>query len=125
MRRIDLLSGILWCLLLVSSCTSGISVSPEVLFINPSLDSHHNLELDLDVEIDISDDKMIMEYKFWLESENGLAFFIDEKKLDKSHYKLMYSFDLSGHNPGDFTIHMDVKDYDGNKTSKYIDITAF
>ena len=124
MRRIHLLSGIFWCLILLHSCTTGNSISPEVEFISPTIHSSHDLESKLDVEIDISDDEMITEYTFWLESEHGHMYFKDQKDINKSFYKLKYQFDLSDDIVSDFSIHMEVKDNEGNKTSKSLDITT-
>ena len=125
MRRINLLSGILWCLIFTLSCTSENSHSPEVNFINPELNSYHDLTHELEIEIDISDDFMIMEYKFWLESSSGFEIFSEEKKVNKDNYKILYRFDLSHNIKEYFSIHLEVKDNDGNKTYKSMKISTF
>lgn len=124
MRRINLLSGIFWCLIFTISCTSKNSSSPEVIFVNPSLNALHDLTHDLEVEIDISDDFMVKEFKFWLESESGFEYFAEEKKVNKDRYKILYRFDLSSNIKEDFSIHLEVKDNDGNKTYKSLKIST-
>lgn len=118
MRRIALLSGITWCLIFTLSCTSGNSHSPEVQFINPILHAQHDLKSDLIIEIDISDDEMIEEYTFWLESDTGFDYFRDKKVVQKSNYKIVYRFNLWNDFQSDFTIHLEVEDNDGNRTYK-------
>lgn len=124
MRRINLLSGAFWCLIFTFSCTSQDSNSPEVHFINPELNTVHDLSFDLDIEIDVSDDQMVMEYKFWLESDTGLEYFLEKKKVNKTNHKILYRFDLSNNLKEDFSIHLEVEDNDGNKTYKSIKITT-
>ena len=124
MRRHNLLSGIFWCLILMISCTSGGFESPEVHFVSPTLNASHDLDQDLNIEIDISDDEMIMEYSFWIESDSGFSYFRDQRNINKSHYKLMYTIDLSGSVSEDFSICMEVRDNDGNKTKETLWIKA-
>lgn len=123
MRRIDLLSGAFWCLIFTLSCTSQNSNSPEVHFINPELNTIHDLKTDLDIEIDISDDLMIMEYKFWLVSGSGFEYFFEEKKVNKNNYKILYNFDLSDNVKGNFSIRVEVIDNDGNKTNRKMNVS--
>jgi len=124
MRRIDLPSGIFWCLIFILSCSSPHSESPEVHFINPELNTYHDLNSDLRVEIDISDDHMVKEYEFWMESESGFEYFLDNKAVNRSEYKILYRFDLSKNISGDFSIHLKVWDDEGNKTYKSMDIAT-
>ncbi len=123
MRRINLLSGIIGCLIFILSCTSRNLNPPEVHFINPELNTFHDLKNDLNIEIDILDDQLVMEYKFWLESDSGFEYFLEEKKINKSSHKILYQFDLSNNINGDFSIHVEVKDNDGNKTYEIRKIT--
>ena len=122
MRRINLLSGIFWCLIFMLSCTSTKSDSPVVHFIYPNVNTVHDLSKDLDIEIDISDDFMIKEYRFWLESGNGWEYYSEKKKLNKESYKILYKFDLSESISSDFSIHLEATDNDGNKTHEHIDV---
>lgn len=124
MRRINLLSGIFWCLIFTLSCASNNSDSPEVIIVNPALNSLHDLTHDLDIEIDISDDLMIKEYKFWLESESGFEIFSEVKKVNKTNYKILYKFDLSRNIKEYFSIHLEVTDSDGNRTYKSLKIST-
>lgn len=118
MRRNNLLSGIFWCLIFTLSCTSKSSNSPEVHFINPELNTLHDHNLDLDIEIDVSDDIMIKEYNFWMETDSGFEYFRDYKKVNKSNHKILYTFNLSKNVSGKFSIHLEVSDEDNNKTYK-------
>jgi len=124
MRRINLLSGALWCLIFTISCTSQGINPPEVQIINPKLNTVHDLASDLDIEIDVSDDQMVMEYKFWLESDTGFEYFLEKKKVNKDHYKILYSFDLSDNLKEDFTIHLRVEDNHGNQTYRSVKVTT-
>lgn len=125
MRKICPRSGIFWCLILILSCTSKHSISPHIDFVNPELNSLHDLRTDLEVEIDISDDMMILEYKFWLESESGFEFFYEKKEVNNSTHKILYRFDLSENINGDFSIRLEVKDDDGNKTERLLKVSTF
>lgn len=122
MRRIDLLSGIFGCLFLLISCTSEKSDFPVVHFITPNVNTVYDFANDLDIEIDISDDSMITEYRFWLESNNGWEYFFEKKKVNKDNYKILYKFDLTLNINSDFSVHLEVIDDDGNRTHEKIDI---
>ena len=124
MRRISLLSGILWCLIFFLSCTSQKSDSPQVQFINPEVNTFHDLNNQLVVEADISDDVLVKEYKFWLESESGFEYFYEKKKINKPSHKILYNFDLHNNIMSNFSIHLEVKDDEGNKTHKEIKISV-
>lgn len=124
MRRINLLSGTFWCLIFFLSCTSQNSNSPKVHFINPEVSTFHDLSTNLLIEIDISDDELVKEYKFWLESETGFDYFYEKKKINKSNHKILYNFDLSTNINSNFSIHLEVKDNDGNKTHKELEIST-
>jgi hypothetical protein len=123
MRRINLLSGIFWCLIFTLSCTSKKSDSPVVHFVYPHVNTIHDLNEDLNIEIDISDDFMIMEYRFWLESGNGWEYYSEKKKVNKNNHKILYKFDLSESISSDFSIHLEAKDNDDNTTRKQINVT--
>lgn len=124
MRRINLLSGILWCLILILSCTTKKSEAPVVHFISPNVNTVHNLNYDLNIEIDISDDFMIKEYKFWLESGSGWEYYSEKEKVNKENYKLLYKFDLSESVDSDFSIHLEVIDNDENKTHEQMSVAV-
>ncbi len=124
MRRINLLSGIFWCLIFTISCTSQKSNSPEVHFVNPELHTLHDLKKDLDIEIDISDDFMVRDYKFWMETNSGFEYFLDTKTVNQSNYKILYKFKLTSNIQGDFSIHLEVNDNDGNQTYKTMNIST-
>ncbi|MDF1699277.1 MAG: hypothetical protein P1U56_25705 [Saprospiraceae bacterium] len=125
-RRIDLLSGILGCLILLLSCDSQSSESPFIQFISPEINSIHDLTTELDVEIDIKDDFMIMEYRFWLVSDSGLEYFTDSKqKINQSNYTIHYVFDLSTNIDNDFTIHLEAIDNDGNKAHEKLKVSVY
>ncbi|MEM9548555.1 MAG: hypothetical protein AAGA77_21395 [Bacteroidota bacterium] len=123
MRRIDLPSGILWCLIFMISCSSPDSNSPEVSFIDPKLNAHHDLNTDLKIEIDISDDQMVKEYEFWMETHSGFEYFLDKKDVNQPQYKIQYRFNLSNNINGDFSIHLNVWDDDGNKTYESLEVS--
>lgn len=122
MRRIYLRSGIFWCLVFLMSCTSKKSEFPVVQFISPNVNSVHDLTHDLIIEIDISDDSMIMEYRFWLESNNGWEYFAENRKVNADHYKILYKFDISQNIETDFTVHLEAEDDDGNMTHEKVDV---
>ena len=124
MRRINLLSGIFWCLIFSLSCTRQDSNPPVVHFISPELNSFHDLKTDLIVEIDISDDKMIVEYQFWLESDSGFKYFYDKKIVNRHSHKVLYKIDLSENISSDISMHVEVIDNDGNKTHDSIKIST-
>ena len=123
MRRIDPPSGIFWCLIFILSCASPNSNSPEVNFIAPKLNAHHDLNSDLKIEIDVSDDHMIKEYEFWMETQSGFEYFLDKKEVNRSQYTIQYRFNLSNNISGDFSIHLKVWDNEGNKTYKSMNVT--
>ena len=123
MRRINLLSGTFWSLIFILSCTPKKSNSPVVHFIYPNVNTVHDLKKDLNVEIDVSDDFMIMEYRFWLESENGWEYYSEKKKVNKESYKVLYKFDLSESISSDFSVHIEVIDNDDNRTYKHVDVS--
>lgn len=126
MRRIDLLSGIFGCLIFLLSCSTSSSEMPSIHFISPQVDFIHDLNTDLEVEIEIIDDFMIAEYRFWLESASGLEYFAEQKeKINQSDYKLFYRFDLSNNISNDFSIHIEVIDSDGNKSHKEVEVSVF
>ena len=124
MRRINLLSGIFWCLILLLSCNTENSKSPKVHFVNPEVNSLYDFTTDLVIEIDITDDELIMEYNFWLESDSGWEYFSEKKKVNQDHYKILYRFDLSHNAKSDFSIHLEVVDNDGNKTHEKVNVSA-
>lgn len=123
MRRIYLLSGIFWCLIFTLSCTPKKSNSPVVHFIYPNVNTIHDLNTDLNIEIDISDDFMIMEYRFWLESGNGWEYFSEKRKINKDSHKVLYKFDLSESINSDFSIHIEAIDNDDNRTHEQMVVT--
>jgi len=118
MRRIDLLSGITWCLIFTLSCSSGNSHAPEVHFVHPKLHAQHDLKSDLIIEIDISDDQLVERYTMWLESDAGFDYFRDNKVVQKPNYKIVYRFNLWNNLQTDFSICLEVEDNDGNLTYK-------
>ena len=122
MRRICLLSGVLGCLVFLLSCTSKKSDFPVVHFISPNVDAVHDLSNDLDIEIDISDDSMIKEYRFWLESSNGWEYFAENREVNSDNYKILYKFDISQNITAKFSIHIEAQDDDGNVTHEEMDV---
>lgn len=124
MRRIDLLTGIVGCLFFLLSCTSQNFNSPIVQFITPTVDSVHDLSNELDIEIDLSDDSMLMKYKFWMESESGWEYFSEEKNINKTTHVVRYRFDLSNDLSTSFSLHIEAEDYDGNVTHEQLKVNV-
>ena len=122
MRRINLLLGIFWYLIFTLACTAKKSNSPVVHFISPTVDTVHDLNKDLNIEIDISDDFMIKEYRFWLESGNGWEYYSEKEKVNKDRHKVLYKFDLSESISSNFSIHIEVVDNDDNRTHEEITV---
>jgi len=124
MRRINLLSGIFWCLIFLLSCTSQNSNSPKIHFVIPAVNTFFDFTQDLIIEIDISDEDLVMEYNFWLESDSGWEYFSERKKVNKNNHKILYRFDLSNNAKSDFSIHLEVVDNDGNKTYEKLKVST-
>lgn len=122
MRRICLLSGVLGCLVFLLSCTTKKSNFPVVHFISPNVDEVYDLSNDLDIEIDLYDDSMIKEYRFWLESSNGWEYFAENRKVNSENYKILYKFDISQNITAKFSIHIEAQDDDGNVTHEKMDV---
>jgi len=102
------------------SCTTKKSDAPVVHFIYPTVNTVHDLYRDLNIEIDLSDDFMILEYRFWLESGNGWEYFSEKKVVKSSNYKVLYQFDLSESISSEFSIHIEALDNDDNRTHEKI-----
>ena len=126
MRRNTLLSGVFGCLIFLLSCSTSSSEQPSIHFISPKVDFTHDLSTELEVEINIIDDYLIEEYRFWLQSASGLEYFSEhKKKIYQSDYTLKYRFDLSTNISNNFTIHLEVLDNDGNKVHKQLEVAVY